>query len=93
MERGIYFDAWYRDEHCYHPSLPMRRTQMVQDLVDYEATILVWSALGGGVLSLPYMEEEAYGEVPARLRMYGYMNDAEFIQECAKHGIKVFGVG
>lgn len=66
MERGIYFDAWYRDEHCYHPSLPMRRTQMVQDLVDYEATILVWSALGGGVLSLPYMEEEANGDVPAR---------------------------
>lgn len=92
MERGIYFDAWYRDEHCYHPSLPMRRTQMVQDLVDYEATILVWAALGGGVLSLPYMEEEAYGDVPARLRMYGYMNDAEFIRECAKHDIKVFGV-
>lgn len=92
MERGIYFDAWYRNEHCYHPSLPMRRTQMVQDLVDYEATILVWSALGGGVMSLPYMEEEAYGEVPSRLRVYGYMNDAEFIRECAKHGIKVFGV-
>lgn len=92
MERGIYFDGWYRDEHCYHPSLPMRRTQMVQDLVDYEATLLVWSALGGGVVSLPYLEEEAFGEVPARLRMYGYMNDQEFIRECDKHGIKVFGV-
>ncbi|XID90944.1 hypothetical protein ACF3MZ_20810 [Paenibacillaceae bacterium WGS1546] len=92
MERGIYFDGWYRDEHCYHPSLPMRRTQMVQDLVDYEATLLVWSALGGGVVSLPYLEEEAYGEVPSRLRMYGYMNDKEFIRECDKHGIKVFGV-
>lgn len=92
MERGIYFDGWYRDEHCYHPSLPMRRLQMVEDLVDYEATLLVWSALGGGVVSLPYLEEEAYGEVPARLRMYGYMNDQEFIRECDKHGIKVFGV-
>ncbi|MFC6549417.1 hypothetical protein ACFQBN_22410 [Cohnella cellulosilytica] len=92
MERGIYFDGWYRDEHCYHPSLPMRRTQMVEDLVDYEATLLVWSALGGGVVSLPYLEEEAYGEVPSRLRMYGYMNDREFIRECDKHGIKVFGV-
>ncbi len=92
MERGIYFDGWYRDEHCYHPSLPMRRTQMVQDLVDYEATLLVWSALGGGVVSLPYLEEEAFGEVSPRLRMYGYMNDREFIRECGKHGIKVFGV-
>ncbi|TJY42158.1 hypothetical protein E5161_09105 [Cohnella pontilimi] len=92
MERGIYFDGWYRDEHCYHPSLPMRRTQMVEDLKDYEATLLVWSALGGGVVSLPYLEEEAFGEVPPRLRMYGYMNDQEFIRECDKHGIKVFGV-
>lgn len=92
MERGIYFDGWYRDEHCYHPSLPMRRTQMVEDLVDYEATLLVWSALGGGVVSLPYLEEEAFGEVSPRLRMYGYMNDREFIRECDKHGIKVFGV-
>ncbi|QGQ95212.1 hypothetical protein EHS13_10090 [Paenibacillus psychroresistens] len=92
MERGIYFDGWYRDEHCYHPSLPMRRTQMVEDLVDYEATLLVWSALGGGVVSLPYLEEEAYGDVSPRLRMYGYMNDKEFIRECGKHGIKVFGV-
>jgi hypothetical protein len=92
LERGIYFDGWYRDEHCYHPSLPMRRTQMIDDLVDYEATILVWSALGGGVVSLPYLEEEAYGEVPARLRFYGYMNDVEFIRECGKRGIKVFGV-
>ncbi|MCC3372070.1 hypothetical protein [Cohnella sp. REN36] len=92
MERGIYFDGWYRDEHCFHPSLPMRRMQMVEDLKDYEATILVWSALGGGSLSLPYLEEEAFGEVPSRLRVYGYMNDQEFIRECGKHGIKVFGV-
>lgn len=92
MERGIYFDAWYRDEHCFHPSLPMRRTQMVEDLKDYEATLLVWSALGGGSLSLSYLEEEAFGEVPSRLRVYGYMNDREFIRECDKNGIKVFGV-
>ena len=92
MERGIYFDAWYRDEHCYHPSLPMRRMQMIEDLKDYEATVLVWSALGGGSVSLPFLEEEAFGEVPPRLRIYGYMNDSEFIRECGKHGIKVFGV-
>jgi len=92
MERGSYFDAWYRDEHCYHPSLPMRRIQMVEDLERYNVTLLVWSALGGGSISLPYLEAEAFGPVPPRLRMYGYLNDQEFIRECDKRGIKVFGV-
>lgn len=92
MERGIYFDGWYRDNHCYHPSLPFRSMQMVEDLEKYKATILVWSAMGGGSISLPYLENEAFGEVDPRLRFYGYMNDAEFIAECNKRGIKVMGI-
>ena len=35
MERGIYFDSWYKHNHCYHPSLPLRT---VQNLEDLEAT-------------------------------------------------------
>jgi hypothetical protein len=92
MERGVYFDAWFPRQHCYHPSLPPRRLRMVDDLLDYRATLLVWSALGGGSLSLPYLEQEAYGEVDARSRFYGFVNDSEFIAECHKHGIKVFGI-
>lgn len=92
MERGVYFDGWYRDNHCYHPSLPFRSMQMVEDLEKYKATILVWSAMGGGSISLPYLENEAFGEVDPRLRFYGYMNDAEFIAECNKRGIKVMGI-
>ena len=92
MERGVYFDAWFPRQHCYHPSLPPRRLRMVDDLVDYRATVLVWSALGGGSLSLPYLEQEAFGEVDARARFYGFVNDSEFIRECHKHGIKVFGI-
>ena len=92
MERGIYFDGWYRGQHCYHPSLPTRRLRMVDDLERYHGTMLVWSALGGGSLSLPYLEHEAYGEIPLRDRMYGAMNDSEFIAECGRRGIKVFGV-
>lgn len=92
MERGIYFDGWYRDNHCYHPSLPFRSMQMVEDLEKYKATILVWSAMGGGSISLPYLENEAFGEVDPRLRFYGYMNDSEFIAECNKRGIKVMGI-
>jgi hypothetical protein len=92
MERGVYFDAWFPRQHCYHPSLPPRRLTMIDDLVDYRATTLVWSALGGGSLSLPYLEQEAFGEIDPRFRFYGFVNDAEFIAECQKRGIKVFGI-
>ena len=92
MERGVYFDAWFPRQHCYHPSLPPRRLKMVDDLVDYGATALVWSALGGGSLSLPYLEQEAFGEIDPRFRFYGFVNDAEFIAACRERGIKVFGI-
>jgi hypothetical protein len=92
MERGVYFDAWFPLQHNYHPSFPPRRLRMIDHLEDYRATMLVWAALGGGNLALPYMEEEAFGEVPARYRVYGFVNDAEFIAECGRRGIKVFGV-
>lgn len=92
MERGVYFDGWFARQHCYHPSLPPRRLTMVEDLASYRATMLVWSALGGGVVSLPYLEEEAHGQVPPRFRFYGFLNDAEFIAECRQRGITVFGV-
>jgi len=92
VERGVYFDAWYPRQHCYHPSLPPRRLRMVDDLVDYRATVLVWSALGGGSLALPYLEQEAFGDPGARARFYGTVNDSEFIAACHERGIKVFGV-
>ncbi len=92
MERGVYFDAWFPRQHCYHPSLPARRLKMIEDLVEYKATVLVWSALGGGSIALPHLENEAFGPVDPRFRFYGFVNDSEFIQECQKHGIKVFGI-
>lgn len=92
VERGVYFDAWFARQHCYHPSLPPRRLTMIDDLSAYRATMLVWSALGGGAVSLPYLEEEAHGQVPPRFRFYGFLNDAEFIAECRQRGITVFGV-
>jgi hypothetical protein len=92
MERGCYFDAWFPRQHCYHPSLPPRRLKMVDDLRAYRVTMLCWSALGGGSIALPYLEEEAFGEIDPRFRMYGFINDSEFIRECQKHRIKVFGI-
>jgi hypothetical protein len=92
MERGVYFDAWYPRQHNYHPSLPPRRLRMIEDLVAYRASMLCWSSLGGGVVSLPFLEEEAFAAVPDRYRIYGHLNDSEFIRECGKRDIKVFGI-
>ena len=92
MQRGVYFDAWFPRQHCYHPSLPPRRLRMVDDLVDYRATVLVWASMGGGSLSLPYLEQEAFGPVDARSRFYGFVNDSEFIAACHERGIKVLGI-
>jgi hypothetical protein len=65
---------------------------MIDHIESYSGTMLVWAALGGGALSLPYLEEEAFGSVPPRFRMYGFVNDSEFIAECGRRGIDVFGV-
>lgn len=92
MHRGVYFDAWFPRQHCYHPSLPPRRLRMVDDLVDFRATVLVWASMGGGSLSLPYLEQEAFGPVDARSRFYGFVNDSEFIAACHERGIKVLGI-
>jgi hypothetical protein len=92
VERGVYFDAWFPRQHCYHPSLPPRRLRMIDDLVDYRATTLVWAALGGGSISLPFLEQEAFGAVDARSRIYGFVNDSEFIAACRGRGIQVFGI-
>lgn len=90
--RGVYFDGWFPRQHCYHPSLPPRRLRMIDDLVDYKATLLVWASLGGGSLALPYLEQEAFGPVEPRARFYGFVNDSEFIAAAQARGIKVFGI-
>ena len=92
MERGIYFDAWFKHNHCYHPSLPLRSVQNLEDLKRYHGTVLIWAGMGGGSISLPYLEREAFGEVDPRMRFYGYMNDSEFAAECEKLGIRLFGI-
>lgn len=76
----------------YHPSLPMKNMQMVEDITDIHANMLVWSCLGSGAIGLPYMDKEANEEIPPRLRLYGFMNDREFCAECKKRGVRVFSV-
>lgn len=92
MERAVYFDGWLKDQYCFHPSMPMRSTLALEDLERFQATMLVWAGLGGGSISLPFLHHEAFGPVDPRLRLYGYMNDAEFIRRCTEKGIKLFGI-
>ncbi len=90
MLRAVYFDAWFPGEHCFHPSKPPRRRGMVRDLTEMRGTTLVWSSLGGGSIALPYLEQEAYEQVPARFRQHGFVNDSEFIALCREAGIDIF---
>lgn len=92
MERSVYFDGWLKDQYCFHPGMPMRSRLALEDLERFRATMLVWAGLGGGSISLPFLYHEAFGPVDPRLRMYGYMNDAEFIRCCNEKGIKLFGI-
>ncbi len=92
MERAIYFDSWYKNEHCYHPSLPMRNLTMLRDLEKYHGTVLVWAGMGGGSISLPYLKHEAFGAVDPRMQVYGFMNDRDFVEECNRRDIKLFGI-
>ncbi len=92
MLRGIHYMCWFKEDWNYHPSLPMKRLQQVQDVVDVNGNVLLWSCLGSAAIGLQYLDNEANETIPPRLRFYGYMNDTEFCEECGKRGIKAFAV-
>ena len=92
IERGVYAQGWFARGYNYHPSLPPRRLKMAEDFAAYRATIMTWPSLGGGPISLAYLEDEAYAPLPARYRQYGYLKDAEFLEEVRKRGVKAFSV-
>jgi hypothetical protein len=92
IERGVYAQGWFARGYNYHPSLPPRRLKMAQDFEEYRATMITWPSLGGGPISLAYLEDEAFAPLPARMRQYGYLKDSEFLEECRKRGVKAFSV-
>ncbi|MFC1462931.1 hypothetical protein ACFLQU_04915 [Verrucomicrobiota bacterium] len=92
MIRGLHYMCWYRHDWNYHPSMPMKRLQQVQDVVDMNGNLLLWSCLGSGAIGMQYLDKEANETIPARSRMYGYLNDTEFIAECTKRGITASAV-
>jgi len=88
----MHYMCWYRQDWNYHPSMPMKRLQQVQDIVDDNGNLLLWSCLGSAAIGIQYLDKEANEAIPPRLRFYGYMNDKEFIAECAKRGITASAV-
>lgn len=92
MELAVYAQGWYFRSLNYHPSRPPRRLKMAEDFSEYRASMLTWPSLGGGAISLPYLEQEADGHVPARYRLYGYVTDREFNEVLKQKGIKAYSV-
>jgi hypothetical protein len=92
IERGVYAQGWSARGYNYHPSLPPRRLKMAEDFAEYRATIMTWPSLGGGAISLAYLEDEAYAPLPARMRQYGFVKDSEFLDEVRRRGVKAFSV-
>ncbi len=92
MLRGMHYMCWFGEDWNYHPSLPMKRLQQVQDIVDVRGNLLLWSCLGSAAIGLQYLDKEANEDIPPRLRFYGYLNDREFCAECARRGIAAYAV-
>lgn len=92
MIRGMHYMCWFAEDWNYHPSLPMKRLQQVEDIVDTGGNVLLWSCLGSAAIGLQYLDKEANEVIPPRLRFYGYLNDKEFCEECAKRDITAYAV-
>lgn len=92
MERGIYCHNWGHERHNMHPSMPIHSKALIEDLKKLRGTMVCWAAMGGGSVSLPYLEHEANGPVPPRMLYHGYMNDRDYIEKCREVGIDIFAV-
>ena len=92
MIRGMHYMCWHERDWNYHPSMPMKRLQNIQDIVDMRGNLLLWSCMGSAAIGLPYLYREAFEAIPPRLRFYGHLNDSEFARECTKRGINAFAV-
>ena len=92
MERPAYFYAWLPGRPNCHPVHTMRHIGMIEDMENAHVTMLCWSMMGSGALSLPFLERQIDGEVPPQLRFHGYMNEREFNAECLRRGILPYAV-
>ena len=92
MERAIYCYGWLPGRPNCHPVHTMKHIGMVEDMARAHATMLCWSMMGSGALSLPFLERQIDGEIPPQLRFHGYLNDKEFNEACLARGILPYAV-
>jgi hypothetical protein len=92
MERVFYFQTWLPNRPNTHPVHPMKHQGMIEDLENNHATMLAWSMMGGGAVSLPFLQSQIDDPVPPHLRFHGYMNEREFNEECLRRGILPYAV-
>ena len=92
MIRGMYFMNWFPRDWNYHPMLPPKRLQNVQEIEAMNCNMLYWCSMGSGMIGLQMLDEELFGQPANRTRFYGFLNDSEFAAECSSRGIKSFGV-
>jgi hypothetical protein len=92
MERAVYCQTWLAGRPNCHPVAPMKHLGMIEELEKNHVTMLAWSIMGGGSVSLPVLEDIINGKVPFQLRFHGYMNEKEFNEECLRRGILPYAV-
>lgn len=83
---------WYRGDWNYHPLLPPKRIQNIEEIEASGCNVLYWCSMGSGMIGPQILEEELFGQPANRTRFYGFLNDSEFAIECKKRGIASFGV-
>ena len=92
MERAVYCYGWLANRPNCHPTHSMKNMGMVDELEKAHGTVLAWSMMGSGAISLPFLERQIHGEVPPQLRFHGFINEKEFNEECLRRGILPFAV-
>lgn len=92
MERPVYFYTWLRGRPNCHPVHTPKNIGHVEEMIKNHATMLTWSQMGGASISLPFLEDQIYEDIPANYRYHGFMNESDFNQLCLKNGITPFAV-
>ena len=92
MERPVYYYTWLRGRPNCHPVHTPKNIGDIEKLVKNHSTMLSWSMMGSGSISLPFLEEQIYQEIPPQFRYHGFVNEYEFNQLCLQQGIIPFAV-
>ena len=62
MEQAAYCYGWLPGRPNCHPVHTLKHIGMIEDLERAHATMLCWSMMGSGSISLPFLERQIYGD-------------------------------